>query len=480
MIFKKRNFLLLFLILCVSCVNHDLQSALDADKKGDTTTALKHFNKYLNSKSNKETIDTANVRVNTLQAKKLVKKIETTLEAQEDTLTADDYRKMLKEIRSHKNWDPDDIIFSLTKSRIKDRLAIIQDECKSLETVLNVFLKNKEEIKAYKTFNFIKEKDRNYKVAPLTEIKIVDIFTKHNEKNFYKNVKNNNFKDAALFLQVLDAELFSEIYKEELRKKYSNVLSQIATPKIAKLIEEKKFLNAYDINNTTIKNEAIKEKIKEELKENLINQDGTVSVKDFITLEGYLIISPELKPLVEKSYYEYIDKISLPITNISFVLKNYGLRKDIYNDLKFSIKSKISEMTIPIKLKNSKSKDLDYSIELETYKIENDKIKTKINISKIKPKHENIVIQKISSIYNENLKVVSTSRLTNKIMKVIRQNVKIDVLTMLKSARYYLARKDLKNFKDITSKLILLNQIEPFDDDTENKLINLLSEYEAL
>ena len=51
---------------------------------------------------------------------------------------------------------------------------------------------------------------------------------------------------------------------------------------------------------------------------------------------------------------------------------------------------------------------------------------------------------------------------------------------MLKSARYYLTKRDLNNFRDISNKLILLNQVEPFCDELKNKFISLLSEYETL
>ena len=136
-------------------------------------------------------------------------------------------------------------------------------------------------------------------------------------------------------------------------------------------------------------------------------------------------------------------------------------------------------MTIPVKIKNSNSKDVDYAIELETYKLEEDTLKAKVNISRLRPKYENIIIQNVSSPYDKELENNSINKLTKKIMRVVRQNVKVDALTMLKSARYYLTKNDFENFKNTTNKLILLNQIDPFCEDLKLKLINLLSEYEV-
>lgn len=478
---KTKNFLILFsLLLFSSCVNNDLQNALDADKNGDTNSAIKHFDKYLDSKHHGKLIDTNNQKINSLQAKRLVQKIEATLENDEDTLRAQDLRKLLKKMDNHSDWDKDDIIFSLTKSKIQERLDVIRNECESLENVLNIFLENREYIKAYKTFNFIKEKDASYDVSPLTEIKIVDIFVNNNEPNFLRNLEKNNFDKAALFLQSIDEQFFKENYKKELKSKYLKILKRKVKPQIENLIENKKYLNAYYINANTINDEKFTNKIRTNLKNDLISEDGVIKIKDFLTLEGYLIISPELKELVEKDYYEKIDKITLPTTNISFILKNHKLKNDIYSELKSAIKEEIVQMSIPVKIKNSKAANLDYQIELDTYKIANDEFNTKLNITKLRPKYENIIVQNIYSSYNEEFGKISIEKLTRKIMKVIRKNVTLDAPTMLKSARYYLAKKDFSNFKDLTEKLILLNQVSPFCDELKIKLINLLSEYEAL
>lgn len=477
--FSKIIFLISVLFLFTSCINSNLRYALDAEKSGDTNNAIKHFDKYLNENSNGKIIKTSNKKINALQAKSLAHKIDMTLENQEDSLSADDLRKLLKKIKNYSFLDPDDIIFSLTRSRINERLDIIKNECQSLENILNIFLENKENFKAYKTFNFIKEKDNKYLVAPLTEIKIIDIYVKNNEKNFFKNLNNNDFETASEFVQSIDEQYFNENHKNELKEKYSKILNKKALPIINNYIKEKKFLNAYYINNTTLKDEKITKKIKKELKDSLINEDGKIDVQNFLTLEGYLIINPKLKPLVEKEYYEYIDNITLPTTNLSFILKNFKLKKDLYLDLKSTLKDAILEMTIPVKIKNSNSKDVDYAIELETYKLEEDTLKAKVNISRLRPKYENIIIQNVSSPYDKELENNSINKLTKKIMRVVRQNVKVDALTMLKSARYYLTKNDFKNFKNITNKLILLNQIDPFCEDLKLKLINLLSEYEV-
>ncbi len=476
--FKRSYIFIFFLLVICSCSSSDLSEAISADKYGNTDKAVKYLNKYLNDKNDGEIIDTSNEEINALQAKRLVANINTTIESESESLSADDYRKLLKRMENHKNWDHEEVIFSLTKAKIEERLSKIDLECKSLENILNIFLQNGEKIKAYKTYNFIKEKDSEFGIAPLTEIKIIDIFVAMNEKYFYKNLREKNFEEIANFFNLIDEQFFSKEHKEELRNNYYTSLEKIILPEINKMIEKKYFLNAFIINNETINDEKLRKKIQKELKTYLLKDNDTISYTDFITLEGYLIIYPDLKKYVETEYYSKIDSIVLPQTTIAMQLKNYKLKKDLYSDIKTNLKEELGQMTIPIVIKQTSSKNVDYQINVDIFEITDNKLNSKISITKLLPKKENIINQTVSSRFDVDMQEISVHKLVKKLMHIIRQNIKLDTDTMLKSARYYLLRKDLKHFEEITKQLILLNHLESFSTISKNKLIKLLSEYE--
>ncbi len=471
-------FLSFITMLFANCTNSDLSEALYADKYGNTSKAIKYLNKYLDENNNSETIDTSNDKINTLQAKKLVASINSTIDSEKDSLSADDYRKFFEKIERYKSWDPEDVVFGLTKAKINEQLNKITLECQSLENVLNIFITNNEKLKAYKTYNFIKEKDSKFNVAPLTEIKIIDIFIDMNEKHFYKKLANKDFEQIIDFFNLIDEQFFSEEHKQEIKERYYKSLKKIVLPHINTLIKQKYFLNAFIINNETIKDNELNKTIKKELKNTLLKNKKNISHEDFIILEGYLITYPMLKKYVENEYYSKVDNVSLPETAVAIQLNNHKLRKDIYNDIKISLKEEIRQNTIPIIIKNSSKKDIQYLITIDTSEILDDKLDSKIAITRLKPKKENIINQSVSTRFDITMQEISTHKLVRKIMYVIRENIKLDIETMLKSARYYLVKKDLKQFRKITLQLILLNQLEPFSDIYKNKFIKLLSEYE--
>lgn len=479
---KKNQIFSLFLVCCcflISCATTDLDRALDDDQNGNTDRAIRRLGSYISKNKDGEWIKTSDKKINSLQAKRLSKNIQDILDSDDGSLSANELRKLQKKIKENQSWDPDDIIFGLVKAEIEQKIQKIDQDCESLEGVLNVFLQNKEEIKAYKTFNFIKEKDNLYNIAPLTEIKIIDIFTKNNDKVFLKNLELGNYEEIGDFFELLDAQYFAENHKAELKQKYLAMLDKKINPVIANLIKNKKYLSAYITNKETIDDKNFDKKIKKGIEKEIKENKKEIKEKDFQTLEGYLIVSPKLKKYVQKEYYNFVDKITLDDIFTELVIKNEGLDKNISPEVKMYIKEQITENALPIKVVKDKKGKADYAILIQLYPVEDEKLNGRINIKNLKT-NQDLVIQNISSSYNYSIEEISIHKFVKKMMRVIRHTLKPDIDTMLKSARYYLRKKDFENFKTTTDKLILLNQIEPFESKEQQTLIKLLSEYERL